>query len=119
MVAKVAAEGWVIGGGYGKLTESTIRIGHMGDHTVGELEGLLDVLGDALKMSFRVVVADGVSTKGLEPLSRDDRFEVLAISDSNTDDFAEAPMMTADGLIVRSATKVDETKLAGAPLAQR
>ena len=66
-------------------------------------------------MSFRVVVADGVSTKGLEPLSRDDRFEVLAISDSNTDDFAKA-LMTADGLIVRSATKVDETKLAGAPL---
>ena len=48
VVAKVAAEGWVIGGGYGKLSESTIRIGHMGDHTVDELEGLLDVLGDAL-----------------------------------------------------------------------
>ena len=49
VVAKVAAEGWVIGGGYEKLSESTIRIGHMGDHTVEELEGLLDVLGDALK----------------------------------------------------------------------
>ena len=30
-------------------------------------------------MTFRVVVTDGVSAKGLEPLSRDDRFEVLAI----------------------------------------
>lgn len=36
--------GWTIGSGYGKLKEETIRIGHMGDHTVEELEELLDVL---------------------------------------------------------------------------
>ena len=66
-------------------------------------------------MTFRVVVTDGVAAKGLEPLSRDDRFEVLAIPDSNSDNFAEA-LLTADGLIVRSATKVDEKKLADAPL---
>jgi aspartate aminotransferase-like enzyme len=37
-------QGWTIGSGYGKLKESTIRIGHMGDHTVAGLTGLLDVL---------------------------------------------------------------------------
>ena len=45
---EMKARGWVIGGGYGKLKESTIRIGHMGDHTVEELDELLDVLGDVL-----------------------------------------------------------------------
>jgi aspartate aminotransferase-like enzyme len=38
----------VIGGGYGKLSNSTFRIGHMGDHTVEELDGLLDVIAGAL-----------------------------------------------------------------------
>ena len=45
----MAERGWVIGGGYGKLEESTIRIGHMGDHTVAELDGLLDVLGAVIQ----------------------------------------------------------------------
>lgn len=51
--AAVAAEmrerGWVIGGGYGKIKAETFRIGHMGDHTVDELNGLLEVLGDVLR----------------------------------------------------------------------
>ena len=41
--------GWVIGGGYGKIKDETIRIGHMGDHTIDELEGLLAELSDVLK----------------------------------------------------------------------
>lgn len=49
VVAKVAAAGWVIGGGYGKLSESTVRIGHMGDHTVAELNGLFDVMDGVLR----------------------------------------------------------------------
>ena len=49
VVAAMAERGWVIGGGYGKLEESTIRIGHMGDHTVAELDGLLDVLGAVIR----------------------------------------------------------------------
>jgi aspartate aminotransferase-like enzyme len=49
VVAAMAERGWVIGGGYGKLEESTIRIGHMGDHTVAELDGLLDVLGAIIR----------------------------------------------------------------------
>ncbi|HEU4318712.1 MAG TPA: alanine--glyoxylate aminotransferase family protein [Acidimicrobiia bacterium] len=48
IVAKMFARGWVIGGGYGKLKDSTIRIGHMGDHTVDELDELLDVLADVM-----------------------------------------------------------------------
>ena len=41
--------GWVIGGGYGKIKNETIRIGHMGDHTVDELDALLAELGEVLK----------------------------------------------------------------------
>ena len=41
--------GWVIGGGYGKLKEGTIRIGHMGDHTLAELNELLDVLEEVIR----------------------------------------------------------------------
>jgi len=33
--------GWTIGSGYGSLKESTIRIGHMGDHTVAGVQGVL------------------------------------------------------------------------------
>ena len=48
VVAELFARGWVIGGGYGKLEESTFRIGHMGDHTIDELESLLEVLTDVM-----------------------------------------------------------------------
>ncbi len=40
-VAEMKRRGWVVGGGYGPLKESTLRIGHMGDHTLEELEALL------------------------------------------------------------------------------
>lgn len=48
VTAAVLERGWVIGGGYGKLKEHTFRIGHMGDHTPTELEGLLEVLREVL-----------------------------------------------------------------------
>lgn len=48
VVAELRERGWVIGGGYGKLEESTFRIGHMGDHTLDELEALLGVLTDVM-----------------------------------------------------------------------
>jgi predicted phosphoserine aminotransferase len=44
VVAGVKAQGFVIGSGYGALKDSTIRIGHMGDHTVAGLEALLPVI---------------------------------------------------------------------------
>jgi predicted phosphoserine aminotransferase len=48
-VARAAKEqGFVIATGYGPLKESTFRIGHMGDHTVDGLNGLLDALEKVL-----------------------------------------------------------------------
>lgn len=49
VVDRVVSAGYVIGGGYGKLSESTVRIGHMGDHTVDELEQVLEVVAGALR----------------------------------------------------------------------
>lgn len=43
------SRGWVVGGGYGKLKDTTFRIGHMGDHTMDELEELLAVLSEVVK----------------------------------------------------------------------
>ena len=40
--------GFVVGAGYGALAASTIRIGHMGDHTVREVRALLQVMDEAL-----------------------------------------------------------------------
>lgn len=48
IVAAMARRGFVIGGGYGKLKQLTIRIGHMGDHTLDTLNGCLEELGDVL-----------------------------------------------------------------------
>lgn len=44
IVRALKEAGWTIGGGYGPLKESTIRIGHMGDHSVGAVEELLALL---------------------------------------------------------------------------
>ena len=39
----ISARGFTVGGGYGKLSDTTIRIGHMGDHTVEGLKRCLQV----------------------------------------------------------------------------
>ncbi|MFV2007009.1 MAG: alanine--glyoxylate aminotransferase family protein [Longimicrobiales bacterium] len=44
IVRAMKERGYVIGAGYGKLKDTTIRVGHMGDHTMQELDSLLDVL---------------------------------------------------------------------------
>jgi predicted phosphoserine aminotransferase len=49
VVMDMRERGWVIGGGYGKLKETSIRIGHMGDHTLDELEALLEVLTEVIQ----------------------------------------------------------------------
>lgn len=49
VVSELRSRGWVIGGGYGKLKQETIRIGHMGDHTIDELEDLLGQLREILR----------------------------------------------------------------------
>jgi aspartate aminotransferase-like enzyme len=40
--------GWTLGTGYGTLKDSTFRIGHMGDHTLDELDALLAALEEVL-----------------------------------------------------------------------
>ena len=48
VVRTMEGRGWVIGGGDGKVKDSTFRIGHMGDHTPAELEELLEELSEAV-----------------------------------------------------------------------
>jgi predicted phosphoserine aminotransferase len=51
IVKRVAALGFVIGGGYGRLRDTTFRIGHMGDHTPDGLARCLDACTQALAPS--------------------------------------------------------------------
>ncbi len=44
----LSQQGWTIGTGYGKLKDSTIRIGHMGEHTVPALDELLGLIEKTL-----------------------------------------------------------------------
>lgn len=55
VVQGMRERGWVIGGGYGKLKADHIRIGHMGDHTVEELGGLLEALQATLALRKEAV----------------------------------------------------------------
>lgn len=48
VTAAMKERGFTVSAGYGKLKDGTIRIGHMGDHTVQELDLLLDALGEVL-----------------------------------------------------------------------
>ena len=64
-------------------------------------------------MTWVVVATDRVSNKGLLPLLEDDRFEVHRIDESSSEDF-ESVLTSAHGLIVRSATKVDQELLESA-----
>ena len=48
VVGSLKRQGWTIGSGYGALKDSTIRIGHMGDHTLAALEELLALIERAL-----------------------------------------------------------------------
>lgn len=49
VVRRVADLGFVIGAGYGTLKDRTIRIGHMGDHSVETLEPCLNAVARALR----------------------------------------------------------------------
>ena len=48
IVGAAVERGYTLAAGYGKLKPSTIRIGHMGDHTLGELEAILSVLDEVI-----------------------------------------------------------------------
>ena len=49
VVKGMKERGWVIGGGYGKMKDTSFRIGHMGEHTVTELEALLADLTEVVR----------------------------------------------------------------------
>jgi len=49
MVQAMKERGWVIGSGYGPLKQSTMRIGHMGDHSPERLRELLAVLEEVAR----------------------------------------------------------------------
>jgi predicted phosphoserine aminotransferase len=49
-IARLADEGLVVSGGYGKLKGETFRIGHMGEHTMEDLEQLLERFDAALEL---------------------------------------------------------------------
>jgi D-3-phosphoglycerate dehydrogenase / 2-oxoglutarate reductase len=63
--------------------------------------------------AFTVLVTDGVSETGLEPLRVDARFSIIKIDDSSDPTFLEK-LPQAHGLIVRSATKVRDDMLEAA-----
>lgn len=48
LVGAMADRGLTIAPGYGDLRDRCVRIGHMGDHSLASLDGLLDALGDAV-----------------------------------------------------------------------
>jgi aspartate aminotransferase-like enzyme len=49
VVAAMRERSWVIGGGYSRMKETSIRIGHMGDHKVEDIRDLLEDLGSVLR----------------------------------------------------------------------
>ena len=48
VTSSLKQRGFTIASGYGALKDATIRIGHMGDHTVAELDVLLGELEQVL-----------------------------------------------------------------------
>lgn len=48
VAARLRERGYTVAPGYGKLRQETIRVGHMGDHTLEELEPLLAALQELL-----------------------------------------------------------------------
>jgi aspartate aminotransferase-like enzyme len=51
VLERMREQGYELGGGQAGLTKTTFRIGHMGDHTVAGLEGMLEVLERVLRAS--------------------------------------------------------------------
>ena len=49
VLQRMREQGFELGGGQAELTHTSFRIGHMGDHTVAGLDGMLDVLERVLR----------------------------------------------------------------------
>lgn len=63
---------------------------------------------------YRIVVADRISASGLRALAENDRFEVVEAAGWEPERLHEA-LAEADGLLVRSATRVDRALLGHGP----
>jgi aspartate aminotransferase-like enzyme len=48
LTSAMKAKGFTITSGYGKLKDDMVRIGHMGDHTLSELDAVLEALGGVM-----------------------------------------------------------------------
>ena len=48
VVAAMKTRGFTIATGYGALKDDMVRIGHMGEHTVDELNAVLDALAEVV-----------------------------------------------------------------------
>jgi len=48
-IQKLKGRGYQISNGYGNLKEATFRIGHMGEHTLEGIEGLLKTMDEVLE----------------------------------------------------------------------
>ncbi len=59
LLERLRLRGFVIGDGYGALAADTVRIGHMGDHTVRGTERLLATMDEALIEAQRVTRSAG------------------------------------------------------------
>lgn len=55
LISGVAARGYLIGSGYGGLAAKSVRLGHMGDHTVEELADCIS----AIEVTLRAIVRAG------------------------------------------------------------
>ena len=63
---------------------------------------------------YRILIADGVSPKGIAVLSENPSFEVEAVSGGLKEDELIAKIADIDALVIRSATKVTAKALAAA-----
>jgi aspartate aminotransferase-like enzyme len=59
IVRGAAARGYTLAPGYGGLKDSTIRIGHMGDHTMAELDAILAVLDEVIEEHLAAGLGSG------------------------------------------------------------
>ncbi|MBK8058751.1 MAG: alanine--glyoxylate aminotransferase family protein [Gemmatimonadetes bacterium] len=50
VVGAMKAKGFVLATGYGALKDDMVRVGHMGEHTLGEVQAVLEALGDVLSL---------------------------------------------------------------------
>ena len=59
VVTGLARRGFTIAPGYGRLKEKAIRIGHMGDHTLAELDAVLEATAAELGVSLPATATAG------------------------------------------------------------